>query len=306
MDSERFDQLSRDLAGATTRRRLLRGLFGAVTAGTVFSPVIAEAGTKPSKCLPAGSTCKMDKQCCNGKCCNGKCCDYLCCNGKCCSYGQVCLSGDCCSNTCGPTICLPDQYTCCDPATGFYANLTSDSNNCGKCGNICPQDTTCISGYCQCNDPSKILCNGICVDPKTDNNHCGGCSPCQTTQICCNGLCIDPKTDDLNCGQCSFVCLDSHCCNGTCCGARTPTCCGGTTCVNTDIDDQNCGTCGNVCSGGTACNGYGQCACPIGQKFCGGLCVPEDWAACFRADLGNYCCPPGTQPCSDSAPSGCT
>ena len=56
----------------------------------------------------------------------------------------ACFAGSC-------TIGLCDAgYTDCngDPADGCEANVDSDANNCGVCGNICPAGQTCSAGGC--------------------------------------------------------------------------------------------------------------------------------------------------------------
>ena len=35
-----------------------------------------------------------------------------------------------------------------------------------------------------------LLCNGTCVDPTTDHDHCGGCSPCAGSAACESGTCV--------------------------------------------------------------------------------------------------------------------
>jgi Stigma-specific protein, Stig1 len=68
-------------------------------------------------------------------------------------------------------------------------DLTSDSTNCGLCGNTCNSGSVCTAGVCAC--PMGFLaCNGICTDVSKDPLNCGGCGMvCGKGQVCSNGAC---------------------------------------------------------------------------------------------------------------------
>lgn len=153
------------------------------------------------------------------------------------ALAEQCVSTDCpapfasCATGSGT---LPD-YKC-------SVDTSSDVDNCGGCGRICPTGTgaynfraACVNGECQpfCQEGFSD-CNGIPDDgcessPQTDPNNCGicgikcgpgvdciegkcGCPPGQTN---CNGTCVDLKTDDGNCGTCGTVCMDHQPDGGT-------------------------------------------------------------------------------------------
>ena len=77
-------------------------------------------------------------------------------------------------------------------------------------------------------DGDAIRCNGVCVDPLTDVDHCGNCeTTCASDQVCangmcgaqcpidqplCNGACSDPMSDPLNCGGCGSPCPTGNLC----------------------------------------------------------------------------------------------
>jgi hypothetical protein len=66
-------------------------------------------------------------------------------------------------------------------------DATTDKNNCGTCGNVCPQERTCTAGKCVC--PSGYSdCSGQCVDFQVDAQNCGGCGKACTGQ-CAGGGC---------------------------------------------------------------------------------------------------------------------
>lgn len=48
------------------------------------------------------------------------------------------------ANATGNQTCLAGQTLC----NGTCTNTNDDSQNCGKCGNVCPANAVCISGVC--------------------------------------------------------------------------------------------------------------------------------------------------------------
>lgn len=66
--------------------------------------------------------------------------------GDCYKCGPKSTSG---SEFCGLGCCASDSPTCC---SGACVNLDTDINNCGTCGQHCPND--CVNGVCQ----SSIIC----------------------------------------------------------------------------------------------------------------------------------------------------
>ena len=76
-----------------------------------------------------------------------------------------------------PLNCTVGETEC----TGLCANLQTDSENCGKCGALCPAGQGCVAGKCgaEC-PPGDSVCSiadsgraGKCVNTKTDNTNCG-------------------------------------------------------------------------------------------------------------------------------------
>lgn len=92
---------------------------------------------------------------------------------------------DCGSVTCGP------GETCC--FSSYCADLLTDAENCGSCGNDCtsglrPEGDGCSGGACTCHGGSGCL--------GTD------------TSACCSSpsRCTDTLSDEENCGRCGRAC----------------------------------------------------------------------------------------------------
>lgn len=123
------------------------------------------------------------------------------------------------TNGCGDTTCADGTQlnldTCtCDPAggggatkdpcggtgwtdcSGTCANLVTDGQNCGACGNFCGTSMVCTAGSCVdvCASNGLLACGGTCVDARNDPNNCGACgTPCAGRSplgVCANGSCI--------------------------------------------------------------------------------------------------------------------
>ncbi|KAM0788480.1 hypothetical protein ACM66B_001613 [Microbotryomycetes sp. NB124-2] len=87
---------------------------------------------------------------------------------------------------------------------GFCRDVSSDVNNCGKCGSVCTlpgaSATQCISGACQATacQAGYTLKNGACtqIDTTCDVNNCGSVghvctfSPAGASGICQNSKCV--------------------------------------------------------------------------------------------------------------------
>lgn len=75
-----------------------------------------------------------------------------------------------------------------------------------------------IAGAVFC--PGNTICDGKCVDIKTDIYNCGGCgnNPCVVAGYgCCNGNCVDRHSDANNCGSCGTACgAGQTCSQGKC------------------------------------------------------------------------------------------
>lgn len=141
-----------------------------------------------------------------------------------------------------PIVCPAGETEC----SGICVDLQTDVNNCGTCGNVCPEGQPgfvrgCAAGNCffmrerACAE-GLTSCNGVCVDRQTDPTNCGLCgNACGAGEICFGGQCAREHRCDAGLTNCNDVCVDLL------------------------IDPANCGACGHVCAAGEICFG-GQCA----------------------------------------------
>src|SRR4051812_18605302 len=97
---------------------------------------------------------------------------------------------------CGGDDSNPEQ-TCLGTSTmcgDTCANLVSDNDNCGACGNACGTGEVCDNSQCtavvgEC-PTGQMSCSGTCKDTQVDSNNCGACDvACATGYTCGAGVC---------------------------------------------------------------------------------------------------------------------
>ena len=123
MDGNRFDALSRAMAVAGSRRRVIRALAGIAAGGAVASLEVDQAGARPALCRPGGRYCTWNHQCCNNICRIGK------------RYPWRTR------NVCECTA--PDGW-----CGNVCTKLGTDKRNCGSCGHKCLPGEVCHDGQC--------------------------------------------------------------------------------------------------------------------------------------------------------------
>ncbi|BGP37596.1 hypothetical protein JCM10449v2_001513 [Rhodotorula kratochvilovae] len=200
--------------------------------------------------------------------------------------GAQCVSG-----VCAPAYCnsLFDYNW----ATGKCQDVSSDSNNCGKCGQTCSvsnaSGTKCVSGQCYATSCQSgySLASGTCIktiDTASDTNNCGSIgnkcpssysngvgSKCASgvcqPQSCNSGFGFDFSTKNGAVGtKCTFPNGSGSCKSGDCtltsCNSGYQKLDGVCSKLNLQSDPKNCGSAGNVCSfdNGIAKCSSGQCA----------------------------------------------
>jgi endo-1,4-beta-D-glucanase Y len=165
------------------------------------------------------------------------------------------------------TSCTSSQLTC----GGSCVNAQTDPQNCGSCGKMCGNGSTCQGGACVCAS-GYVSCSGACV--VSNMQHCGNsCTACASGDVCnadgtCSSTCTSgtkcsdntcsSSTNPMDCGTCGNACPSGESCiSGSCsCGSATQMYCSGT-CVDI-TSTTNCGSCGNKCGAGQTCSN-GSC-----------------------------------------------
>lgn len=242
MDDQRFDAFVRGLAGASSRRQVLRGLLGLGGLAAASTLRSAEAARRPSptptpvRCpgeqIPGsgGCVCPAGKAKCGPDCCpaGAQCCDNACCYGicygeeLCCPTGSIvcdgqCRAWECCSDSdCSPgSTCHPETHTCqCIPdCTGKTCGDDGCGGSCGSC-----EGQICLNGSCASCGSGTMYCegDGQCHQCCSSSAECaatqGGSADCWT----CNSQ---------SCNQTVPQCAPSlgyNCCAGFLCELTNP------------------------------------------------------------------------------------
>lgn len=174
--------------------------------------------------------CASDRDCLKGERCLEKIC-----------RSEASLQGGAPSTFNCTNACTSDRQLCC--ASGCV-DPSTDSANCGACGQQCESGTACIAGRCA----TEICNNGL------DDNHdgkidCADETSCPQTTACRGGLCCQ--------GKCTSESTPELCANGA-----DDDCDGQKDCEDAKCAGQTCGA-GKVCGTGGAC----LAGCFIGGTF---------------------------------------
>lgn len=233
-----------------------------------------------------------------------------------CNENEICCDGTCQVGNCCPTAgasegvavtCNFTNQNCC--ATGCIGN--NNINNCGECGNRCPNDIcrvrTCVGGECgftlvpngdqgfDCDAESEFCCQGSCCtsgqvcntgpDPDvccTPDTQEETCRPFEGPQRC--GISVVNNCGQLiDCGDCDVLTCQTANCNGapdgTCqytdvFGTTGPNCTTTVCCRNTEGDPVCCPEGITICSTpGGLCGCGGDNDCGENEICCDGQCI---------------------------------
>lgn len=225
--TERFDELSRQVAGAPTRRGVLKMIgaaFGAAAAVTVLKPARATAFS----CGPNAVPCGAGTTPCGICCCKA---------GVACRDASASLCG-CAAGAqpCGSSCCAKGE-TCSDPANAFCcpAGTTPCGKACCRKGVACTSQSTSTCGgqVAACLAP-RAICGSVCCDVgqtcvagtcvsctcTAENAACAaGGSGCTCHERCENGIgsgfaCTNGQTNNQTCFV-SSACPAGYFCSET-------------------------------------------------------------------------------------------
>ena len=161
----------------------------------------SRCGTQPGGGGPPQCLCGNNIQCAPGQGCVANesgvfiCADFNFDRNNCGGVGIRCAEGESCSS--GNCVCAGagmrcgDGQSCCG---GACIDTTSDTMNCGGCGNVCGANApNCNSGSCGCG------AGPACREPMAGMFGGGG----DTGQSCCGGSCVENTTSSCLCSPCT-------------------------------------------------------------------------------------------------------
>lgn len=287
-----FDHFTKTLAQPQSRREVLRGLWGLLGGLLLTSFGLRDASGAPiNDCVGTcgawfpGKKNKSKRAACKRKCarCEQRALDVCKKPGKrvvCCPAGSPC---------CGGNRCCPVDWGCCEEEGNFLAcrNLQSD-DDCGRCGNRCPNGEVCFK-----NSPQELpTCANPCTDSgpgwTTCRNQSGRLICCNPDQFCGVGVC-EPR-----CAEGFTICRGAagavECCRSgeICRNGRCVELCDSThsfTCRYDSGEFSKCCTFSFVCRNG-------ECVydCPENTTPCVSRKRPGE-VLCLRNDPECICCP---------------
>lgn len=173
MKSQAFDELSKQVATATTRRQALR--YFAVAAGATVLPWTAASPAQAARCRKNDQPCRASSECCS------QFCDPT--TGRCagCDPGTVACGGTCVSACTAPLVLNPLTCACECPNGTAPCGTTCCSTFyvcCAQSNSCCPPLTTCC-GAGNCCTSAQVCQSGACCTPEG--------APCTSSQECCGG-----------------------------------------------------------------------------------------------------------------------
>ncbi|WP_438009546.1 MXAN_6577-like cysteine-rich protein [Sorangium sp. So ce321] len=181
-----------------------------------------------------------------------------------------------CGSDGAPAQICDVPYFDCD---GVCMALGSDPDNCGACGNECPAGASCVNGACE--EPAQGG-GGAGGTDGTDGTPAagsgGGAPDCGGERYMkrCDDVCVDTRTDPDHCGKCDKQCDPGRACAGSLC-QRTClegfTDCAGS-CVDLSADPLHCGGCDSACDPGRPCE-EGTCGCSVAPSEDIGTVAPQ-------------------------------
>jgi hypothetical protein len=292
MNIRQFDDLTRSMVSARSRRGALRLLAGAALGAFAARP---EAGAARGKCKRGKELCRGDcvkvckglkqrnrrtcecdcpdrmKDC--GRTCIGR--DRCCPNERRCASGGCVPKGACCHDeqrcadrSCRPKEggeCCPEERPC-DGACISAINCCPSTERQCRSGACIPKGNCCVDTEAPCATAPGGCCNSAAGEECSDD---GCCNVLAGLEVC-GGKCVDPTNDANHCGGYGVKCGSCQTCqDGVCRGPDRATC---ETCANGEVvpgvpcGDHCCNAGAGCCGGG--CCAPGKCTSQNGQTCC--------------------------------------
>ena len=300
---------------------LKKQLFPVILMTCLFSACSDDSGTESGKTDSCSDESFVN---CYGTCIDPKSskfycgADATCQNYNECNVDESCVDGNCISNGSQTTKCSGGNSVLCN---GTCINPKTSKDFCGanedcSVSTRCHDDENCVDGICTskasaeitCSGERSVLCQGNCINPKTDEAFCGANDDCSAFDACdasencvegictpkseeqpacsgdktvrCEGNCINPKTDEAFCGandDCSaFDACDAseNCVEGICTpkSEEQPACSGDKTvrCEGNCINPENDH---DYCGANTDCSSFTPCE--ESESCISGVCTPN-------------------------------
>jgi hypothetical protein len=193
VDGGIFDQLTREVSGANSRRGAIKLMAGTALAAAIarISPVAAKKHGKgkgknrKKKCRKLNQGCGGKKKCCTGLTCTGGTCQNpppppACTANNDCGNGQICVGGSC--------VQQPPQQPDCTVDTDCAADKICLNGSC-----VLPQPECTVNNDCGIDE---ICVDGSCVLIEVE---CQGDDDCDGNELCINGFCECPDIEDGRC-----------------------------------------------------------------------------------------------------------
>ena len=311
VDEQRFDDLTRAIAGGASRRRIVKGLVAGVAGGLVGFGRFGRARGQQSvglggpcsaiganaECSQAGTPAGGVPVICgdNGvgrdgafNCCRnagGVCsADFQCCGAAVCAsgvcanggvsglpLGSSCAASSQCSQAGGPVVCADNGFLR-DGTTNCCRNQGGAcTGEAGCCGGL-----PCVNGVCGGTASAGLAVGSVCT-ASSECSQTGGAVVCAENGVSSDGALNCCRNEGGTCANAAGCCGGLSCTNGVCSGAAT----GGTVAL------------GGICTAASQCDQTGGavvCA-DNGISIDGSLnCCRNAGGACTDANNSAACC----------------
>lgn len=315
MDDRRFDALTRALAGGTSRRTAIKGLFGGAVGGIAVATRLGKVGAQPPPECETVLDCSLPDTCTTATCdfdesAQKSYCHFLYCDGYCCENGTeigTCVAGgDCCSDVdCVAAADVCSKAICNNGTCEAVAGCNEGDVCCGQgtdsahCSPECCGDGDCTASSCgTCGEDGYCHYPQCCDSGDCATYPCGVCNDlgiCEYVECCssydCQGPCETCNSD----GVCERCLLGTECCGDIC--VTTGTCCDGfgESCSHGGDDDDD------VAAGDyqlSCCDGLLCCDAGKGTHACYECC--GDW----DCEKGSVCAYGVCAQCADDSQCG--